>query len=76
MGDAHKSHAKTLVRERTGREPEAVLRELYVERRHSQEEIASALGIHRLTVGLWLREYGITREDRQPVDLPAAQVVA
>jgi len=64
-----KSHAKELVRRTTGREPEDVLRELYVDRRHSQEEIAAALGVHRMTVGLWLREYGITRDDRPAVTL-------
>lgn len=69
MGDGHKSHAKALVRERTGRDIPELLRELYVERRHNQDEIADALGVHRLTVGLWLREYGITRDDRPAVAL-------
>lgn len=67
--ETRKSHAKELVRRTTGRDPEDVLRELYVERRHSQEEIAQALGIHRMTVSLWLREYGITRDDRPTVTL-------
>lgn len=73
--NTNKSHAKELVRRTTGREIDALLRDLYVERRHSQEEIAEALGVHRLTVGLWLREYGITRADRAPVevDLEAVQ---
>ena len=69
MADGRKSHAKALVRERTGRDVADLLRELYVERRHDQGEIAEALGVHRLTVGLWLREYGITREDRPAVAL-------
>jgi DNA invertase Pin-like site-specific DNA recombinase len=69
MTSRGKSHAKELVRRTTGREPDDVLRELYVVRRHSQEEIAEALGIHRMTVGLWLREYGITRDDRPAVAL-------
>jgi DNA invertase Pin-like site-specific DNA recombinase len=64
-----KSHAKELVRKTTGREPQDVLRELYVDQRHSQEEIAAALGVHRMTVGLWLREYGITRDDRAEIVL-------
>lgn len=64
-----KSYAKELVRERTGREPEVVLRELYIDRRHSQTEIAAALGISRSAVKLWLREYGITRDDRPAVAL-------
>lgn len=69
MDDARKSHAKELVRERTGREPADLLRELYVDKRHTQAEIAVALGIHRLTVGQWLEEYGITRDDRSAVAL-------
>lgn len=69
MPDACKSHAKNAVRLRTGREIEDVLRELYVDRRHTQAEIASALGVHRMTVVLWLREYGITRDDRPAVAL-------
>jgi transposase len=69
MEDQSKSHAKELVRERTGRELPDLLRELYVEKRHSQQEIASALGVHRMTVSLWLREFEISREDRPAVAL-------
>lgn len=69
MPDDRKSHAKELVRQRTGRAVEDVLRDLYVEKRHSQEEIGEALGVHRMTVSLWLREYGITRDDRPAVAL-------
>ncbi|MBA2439588.1 MAG: helix-turn-helix domain-containing protein [Thermoleophilaceae bacterium] len=69
MDDGRKSHAKTLVQARTGREPQDVLRELYVDKRHTQQEIADALGIARVTVGEWLREYGITRDDRPAVSL-------
>lgn len=69
MPEARKSHAKELVLARTGREVSELLRELYVEKRHSQEEIAEALGVHRMTVNLWLREYGITRDDRPAIAL-------
>ena len=69
MDGQSKSHAKELVRERTGRDVDELLRELYVEKRHGQREIAKALGVHRMTVSLWLREYGITREDRPEVAL-------
>lgn len=72
MVDGHKSHAKALVRERTGREVPDLLRELYVTKRHTQAEIAAALGVHRMTVVLWLREYGISRDDRPGVEVPAA----
>ena len=69
MDAVRKSHAKELVRRTTGREVPDLLRELYVEKRHSQGEIADALGVHRMTVGQWLAEYGITREDRAAVAL-------
>ena len=69
VNENRKSHAKEAVRLATGKDPEVVLRELYVDRRHSQEEIASALGVHRMTVSLWLREYGITRDERPAVSL-------
>ena len=69
MDDGRKSHAKELVRERTGREVPDLLRELYVDRRHTQAEIARALDVHRMTIVLWLQEYGITRSDRPEVAL-------
>lgn len=69
MPEDRKSHAKTLVRRTTGRAVADVLRELYVEQRHSQEEIAEALGVHRMTISLWLREYGISRHDRPAIEI-------
>ncbi len=76
MQDGSKSHAQVLVEERTSRSLPELLRELYVERRHSQDEIARALtakvqpaSISRATVSDWLREYGITRDDRPAVAL-------
>ncbi len=69
MTEDRKSHAKELVRRATGREVPDVLRDLYVERRHSQSEIAEALGVHRMTIAAWLAEYGITRDDRPAVAL-------
>lgn len=69
MSAVRKSYAKELVRRTTGREPEDLLRELYVERRHSQREIAQALGINRGLIHQWLVEYGISRDDRPAVAL-------
>jgi len=69
MDAGSKSHAKELVRERTGRELPDLLRELYIDKRYSQQEIAQALGVHRMTVAEWLREHGISREDRPAVAL-------
>lgn len=65
----NKTYAKTLVRERLQRDVDEVLRELYVDKRHSQAEIAVALGITRSMVGRWLSEAGITRDDRPVVAL-------
>lgn len=70
MDDGRKSYAKELVRRSTGREDiEALLRELYIDQRHTQAEIAAALGVGRMAVNTWLREYGITRDDRPAVAL-------
>ena len=69
MNDGHKTYAQKAVHASTGREPAELLRELYVDKRHSQEEIAAALGISRATVQAWLREYGISRDDRPAVTL-------
>lgn len=55
------THAQALVTLRTGKPVEVVLRELYVDRRLSQAEIAAELGITRVTVAMWLREFGVER---------------
>lgn len=68
---ARKDYAAELVRERTGRDVEPLLRELYIERRHSQQGIADALGVTRHQVYVWLGRYGISREDRPPLDIEA-----
>lgn len=64
-----KSFAQMVVEQRTGRQITELLRELYVQKRHSQQEIASALGVSRATISDWLREYSITRDDRPAVAL-------
>lgn len=78
---ANKGYAEALVRMSTGRPTDELLRDLYVDKRHSQEEIAEALNaqlrahdvsdleISRATVGSWLSKYGITRDDRPAVAL-------
>ncbi len=62
------SHAKKLVRVSTGREVADVLRDLYLEQRRTQQEIADSLGVSRDTIVRWLGEYGISRNDREPLD--------
>lgn len=66
---ANKSYAELVVQQRTGREVPELLRELYVEKRHSQEEIARALDVSRTTVSAWLAKFGISRLDRAEVSL-------
>lgn len=59
------THAQALVTLRTGRPVPDLLRELYVDRALSQVSIAAELGVSRITVAMWLREFGISREDRE-----------
>ena len=53
-----------LVRLRTGRDPVELVRELYVDRRFSDQEIADAIGVNRVTVNRLRSQYGIRRDDR------------
>lgn len=69
MADGSKTYAQELVRERTGRDPEELVRELYVEKQHSQAAIAAAIGVKRSTLADWMRDWGITRDDRPAVAL-------
>ena len=43
---------------------DAAIRELYVERRYSDREIADAIGLHRVTVTKRRLAMGVTRADR------------
>lgn len=64
-----------LVRTGTGRDPEELLRELYVEKRLADQAIADALtakldhAISRRLVAQWRTQFGITRDDRPAVSL-------
>jgi hypothetical protein len=59
-----RTFAQELVAERTGRDPEELIRELYVEKRLSDREIGEALGVDRGTVQLWRDQWGISAKDR------------
>lgn len=58
------THAQELVRLRTGRNLDDLLREMRVDRDMSAVAIAAELGVSRNTVATWLREYGLpTRQE-------------
>ena len=68
-----KSRAEQEVQIRTGRpDVPAYIRELYLERRFSDQEIADSIGVHRVTVTNWRQEWGIRREDRQAPEAASA----
>lgn len=68
MPHMRKTPLQLLVQERnSGRPIEELLRELYVDRRHSDQEIAKALGLTRAAVQAWRSQFGITRADREPL---------
>lgn len=70
MQTTRKRFAKEAARARTGREvDEATLRELYIEKRATQTELADYFGVSRSLVRDWLHEHGITRDDRPAVAL-------
>lgn len=48
---------------------ETVVRDLYLDKRHSDQEIADALGVNRVTVTKWRKRWGISRDDRAGVAL-------
>lgn len=66
---ANKAYAQELVRLRTGRDPEELVRELYLQKRLTQLEIAKALEVSRSTLAAWMVDWGITRDDRPAVAL-------
>lgn len=46
---------------------ERLIRDLYLERRLSDREVAEVLGVNRVTVTRWRIRWGIFRADRPPV---------
>lgn len=64
MSGSDKSNVQKLVQARTGRDLEEHLRELYIEKRLTDQEIADLLLVNRMTVGEWRRQFGIDRTQR------------
>jgi predicted XRE-type DNA-binding protein len=64
-----KSWSQQVVTLRTGREVPELLRELFIDQRRSQSEIAQALGVSRAQIAYWLRQEGISAADRPPIDI-------
>ena len=64
-----KTPLQQLVQERTKRPVEELLRDLYVEKRYSDQEIATALGdaVTRATVQQWRQQFGIERPPVEPL---------
>lgn len=56
------TYAQQVVQQRTGRDLEEFLRELYIDRGLSQEKCAAELGVSRLTLARWLNQFGIERK--------------
>ena len=61
---AQQTPLQELISLKHGRDVAELLRDLYVEQGWSQERIARYLGTSRLTVAMWLRVYGISRDMR------------
>lgn len=60
-----KSRAQQVVEQRTGRELPELLRELYVGKRWTDQEIADHLEVgSRTTILAWRQDFGISRADR------------
>jgi hypothetical protein len=72
-----KTGLQMAVQQSTGREIEELLRELYVAKRHSDQEIADAFSklvgtdISLSAIRVWRERFGISREDRPALELTA-----
>lgn len=64
-----KTALQKMVQKVNGERPiEELLRDLYVMRRHTDQEIADAWGVERATVQQWRTQFGVSREERPPVE--------
>ena len=62
-----KSRTEQLVERQHGAAVEVLLRRLYVAEGLTQEQVAGALGVGRITVLEWMRKYRIPTRDRRTV---------
>lgn len=67
MSEGYKSTVQKLVQQRNGRDLAGHLRELYVDRRLTDQEIGDAWGVHRMTIVQWRKQFGIDRSQRTAV---------
>lgn len=58
-----KSYARDLVAERTGRDVDELLKELYVQQRLNFTEIGKSLGVSRETARQWILDAKLERPD-------------
>lgn len=65
MDDRIKSRTEQVVQARIGEPVPAAIERLYVAEGLSQEEVAERLGVHRITVVNWMRDFGIPTRDRR-----------
>lgn len=75
MRHMRKNSTLELVRRSTGRDPQELIRELYIDQRLSDQEIAAALSakadypIGRAAIQAWRTSWAISRDARPPVTL-------
>jgi transposase len=65
MNERIKGRVEQEVSQRNGgRDVPELVRELYIEKRFSDREIAEALQVHRVTITNWRADWGINRDER------------
>jgi DNA-directed RNA polymerase specialized sigma subunit len=62
-----KTRHQQVVEQRMGEPIEKALYRMYVTERLDQKVIGEQLGLEQATVSRWLRDFGITRLDRDPI---------
>jgi DNA-binding transcriptional regulator YiaG len=65
------THAQEAATLRSGRPLPELLHEMRVERSMTIADIAYELRVTHVTVAKWLRQFGISRDDRPAIEMPA-----